>query len=127
MMRQQKKEDLHEYKNNNFGKAPPPLTSNAKTKNVFGASKSLKPEIHTGHKNTDECRRGLGILNLHDATPMDFFKLYIEELNLQTTREFVTFNDFCEFDFSGGYPEIIYDVLYGKTISPFCKYLILNI
>jgi hypothetical protein len=63
-------------------------------------------------QKNDECRRTLGAFTTNNINISNCFNMYIEDINSKTERDYITFNDFCNLDFNGGYPEIIYDVLY---------------
>ena len=55
--------------------------------------KNMKSEMINPPK-VEECRRGLSVLNLSELGPNECFKMYIEELNLYNSREYITFDDF---------------------------------
>lgn len=72
-------------------------------------NKSVK---NTLKQRTEECRRTLGVYSVNNISIGACFQMYIEDINSKKERNYITFNDFCNLDFNGGFPEIIYDVLY---------------
>lgn len=66
-----------------------------KPKNPFSAARAQRAENpHITNIKVEECRRGLSAINMNEFNSKECFKLYIEETNLQKSKEYITFNDF---------------------------------
>ena len=66
-----------------------------KPKNPFSLTRNPKFE----NSNTvigvgDECRRGITTMSSGGFSPINLFKMYVEDLSLQESGDYLTFKDF---------------------------------